>query len=63
MLLGALHWHLAFLGSNFNHGTTQTARDLPLKGSRFAPIKRLVYGLALIQTIDPSLAQLSVQAG
>jgi hypothetical protein len=31
-------------GSNFNDGTTQTARDLPLKGSRFAPIKKLVYG-------------------
>ena len=26
-----------FWGSNFNDGTTQTARDPLLKGSRFAP--------------------------
>jgi len=33
-----------FWGSSFNDGTTQTARDLPLKGSRLAPLKSVYFG-------------------
>jgi hypothetical protein len=33
-----------FGGSSFNDGTTQTVRDAPLKGGRFAPIDNDIDG-------------------